>query len=809
MQSSDHFNFPGTPYDVQKQLMSALYDTIDGGRIGLFESPTGTGKTLSIICACLSWLSDNRVNSGEEIAVDDEEPDWVNEQTNNRRARAQTEELDRRKQAFVRRLSNSMRKPDTFSKRRRKALADEDDLFSDSEDETESGWMRPQRSSNPKIIFATRTHSQLTQFIEEMRKTKFGGENTKFDVLKDELPLSVVSFGSRKQLCIHDHVRALNSAAAISERCRELTEKAEQPTVAKRKRTKNHCIYKDQKAETILRDKGMTQLHTIEELATAGKEIGACPYFATRQALDTGEADVITVPYSAILHERTRRSLGIEVDENTVVVFDEAHNIVNTVCELHSSVLSRPFLAQTTEALKSYIGKYRVRFSPSNLFKLRQLLTLSEGLLSMLGKRNEKCRKGRVVHPSIIILEAGVDNINLYDLVRYMDDSRLCKKLRGFVDAGHLNAGHKQVPGGSQRHLEARHQKQQSVAKQSLMAFENFLRCLSDCSEYTRVAIYPYEIPQDFTKVEENFLPLEMTSRLKYFLVEPAAVFASSMTRAKAMLMLGGTLSPRSAIKKTLLKNLNPEDVVEFECNHVVPAENVITRICGMGPSNMPLKFTYATRHNEALLDELASAIESSIRLVEGGVVVFFSSYELLKRATQRWRTTGSFLKISLLKPVVVETRGANEAFSQFQASVKRDKKKGALLAAVMGGKLSEGINFSDELGRMVIVVGMPFANAMQLEISEVLAQMSSADEKSDYLENECLTIVNQSIGRAVRHRHDFASIVLMDQRFGRSNSIQKLPSFVKRDLRVVPSFGEFENDVKQFFSIERNIAPE
>lgn len=149
----------------------------------------------------------------------------------------------------------------------------------------------------------------------------------------------------------------------------------------------------------------------------------------------------------------------------------------------------------------------------------------------------------------------------------------------------------------------------------------------------------------------------------------------------------------------------------------------------------------------------------------------------------------------------------------------------GALLLSVIGGKLSEGINFSDKLGRGVLVVGLPFPNlhsavwkAKLGHVEQKVYQLSSGSEESrrakakaagrDFYENACMRAVNQSIGRAIRHRNDYACIIMIDRRYESSRIQAKLPAWIKQGMMPGDAANSAPNTVKvltEFFRKPRD----
>lgn len=72
-----------------------------------------------------------------------------------------------------------------------------------------------------QIFYCSRTHSQLTQFINELRRVKFPPSFPQDESALEE-EVKHLSLGSRRNLCINPKVTKLGNPTAINERCLEL-----------------------------------------------------------------------------------------------------------------------------------------------------------------------------------------------------------------------------------------------------------------------------------------------------------------------------------------------------------------------------------------------------------------------------------------------------------------------------------------------------------------------------------------------------------------------------------------------------------
>jgi hypothetical protein len=65
----------------------------------------------------------------------------------------------------------------------------------------------------------------------------------------------------------------------------------------------------------------------IEDLVTIGREIGPCPYYLSRELMAAG-AEILFMPYNYLIDKKHRETLKGVSWANTVLIFDEAHNLV-------------------------------------------------------------------------------------------------------------------------------------------------------------------------------------------------------------------------------------------------------------------------------------------------------------------------------------------------------------------------------------------------------------------------------------------------------------------------------------------------
>ncbi|GLI65473.1 hypothetical protein VaNZ11_009010, partial [Volvox africanus] len=288
--------------------------------------------------------------------------------------------------------------------------------------------------------------------------------------------------------------------------------------------------------------------------------------------------------------------------------------------------------------------------------------------------------------------------------------------------------------------------------RSSLFAVLSFLTSLTQPNADGRIVITPAA-----SGVGSGSSDVATVACLRYTVLNAAAHFTSILQSARSVVLASGTLSPVEGLLAQLLPDVPPHRVRLFSCGHVVPPENLLALVAARGPTGQHLDLRYGRRSDPRISEELGRLLINICTAVPAGVVVFAPSFAYLDQLVAAWRRSDVWPGLTSRKHVFVEPRSTSAVeavLESYAAAIKRTaqppsvtaaaatsgagagtsagrRPNGAVLLSVVGGKLSEGINFGDDLGRCVVVLGLPYPNPSEPELRERMRYLDEAAASS------------------------------------------------------------------------------
>ena len=114
---------------------------------------------------------------------------------------------------------------------------------------------------------------------------------------------------------------------------------------------------------------------------------------------------------------------------NSVVIVDEAHNLAGAIESSYASQLTIETLTQSYKHLNQYKTKYGSRLNAKNMMCVKQLLQV---ILAM-GKSLRRFKgEPKTLTTREMIVDAKIDQIDLFKLISYMAQSQVSNKVKGF-----------------------------------------------------------------------------------------------------------------------------------------------------------------------------------------------------------------------------------------------------------------------------------------------------------------------------------------------------------------------------------------
>ncbi|XP_032236204.1 regulator of telomere elongation helicase 1 isoform X1 [Nematostella vectensis] len=732
-------DFPFKPYDCQVAYMEKVIECLQTRKNAVLESPTGTGKTLCLLCATLAWRQSYVANL----------------QLQQRGLCAAKEEED----GFQKSLGNKLAEA---------ASGTWDDSCSNKGSNFEI----------PKIIYASRTHSQLSQAVQELKATVYRPR------------VSII--GSREQLCINSDVLKQDSNSAKVHMCRA-------------KVTARTCHFYNNLEGNKSNPAFTTEILDIEDLVRLGQKHKVCPYYMARE-LKTS-ADIIFMPYNYLLDPKSRKAHNLDIS-GSIVVFDEAHNL-EKVCEetvsfdltsfdiascVEDVLLCMEYVANAEDDPDIGEGASGTDIDPEDLKVLKALFSKLEEEIDQIQLPSD----GSKSFPGDFMFEL-LGNVGIKPNTK----DRVLETLEK------INT----LLANDTKGLRGKHFALQKFTDALQIVFNKTDKGPKSGNSFkVHVQVEPdSKKKQKGLDIWTSGSKLSKKGRtLSYWCFSPGHAMKDLMSQGvSSVILTSGTLSPLNSFTA----EMQIPFPIRLENPHVIEKHQMMVAVVTKAPDGATLNSSYEFRSTPGYMTGLGNTIANFARTIPNGLLVFFPSYPVMNKCLEHWQNTGIWARLSQYKPMFAEPRGKGDfvqTMEDFYAKINDPSLNGATFFAVCRGKVSEGLDFSDINGRAVVITGLPFPPMMDAKVKlkmSFLDEMSRKDKSAikgltgrEWYRQQASRAVNQAVGRVIRHRQDFGAILLCDVRFTYPDALRELPSWVKPQVKIFKEFGHVQRELIQFF---------
>ncbi|XP_052051090.1 Fanconi anemia group J protein isoform X2 [Apodemus sylvaticus] len=868
-------HFPCKAYPAQLAMMNSIVRGLNGSQHCLLESPTGSGKSLALLCSALAWqqsLSGKPVDEGlnkkpaapsscccachsknftysntdldtsphfsspsrpsserngvsspcqdspekntlaaklsakRQASIHKEEDDDFQVEKKRIRPLETTQQIRKRHclekdvhhldaqlasesrvkpESPVRRTSSSFQNPDGLCSRCSCSAKQGNNEESAKTVKKDHGG----QSKRPKIYFGTRTHKQIAQITRELRKTAYSG-----------VPMTILS--SRDHTCVHPEVVGNFNR---NEKCMELLDG---------KHGKScyfyHGVHKISNQQTLQYLQGMPKAWDIEDLVSLGRKLKACPYYTARELID--DADIVFCPYNYLLDPQIRESMDIKLKEQ-VVILDEAHNIEDCARESASYSVTEVQLRFARDELDSLINSNIRKKSHEPLRDvcynlINWLETNSEHLVERGYESSCKIWSGNEM--LLNLYRMGITTATFPVLQRHLS-AVLQKEEKATSIHGKEEAI--QIPiisASTQIMLKGLFMVLDYLFRENSRFADDYKVAIQQTYSWTnQIAIFDKNGVLAVPKNKKHSRQKIGVNVLNFWCLNPAVAFSDINDKVRTIVLTSGTLSPL----KSFSSELGVTFSIQLEANHVISNSQVWVGTVGSGPKGRSLCATFQHTETFEFQDEVGMLLLSVCQTVSQGVLCFLPSYKLLEKLRERWIFTGLWQSLESVKTVIAEPHGGektdfDELLQVYYDAIKvKGEKDGALLIAVCRGKVSEGLDFSDDNARAVITVGIPFPNVKDLQV-ELKRQYNDYHSKSrgllpgrQWYEIQAYRALNQALGRCIRHKNDWGALILVDDRFNNNPNryISGLSKWVRQQIQHHSSFASALESLTEF----------